>query len=89
MSCQISKCMVSDCKHNDNCSHTVESIEIRSVADQKITSSVGMSYGKKNTIRLDDACPVCQEAVDHLIDSLLALARATDRYARLSEVKKE
>jgi hypothetical protein len=43
MSCQISKCMVSECKHNDSHSCNAASIEVRPVGDQKITSSMGTS----------------------------------------------
>jgi len=43
MSCQISKCMVSDCKHNDSLSCKAESIEVRPVDDKKITSPLGTS----------------------------------------------
>lgn len=41
MMCQISKCMVSDCKHNDSYSCKAENIEVRPVDDKKITSSMG------------------------------------------------
>jgi hypothetical protein len=43
MSCQISKCMVSDCKHNDSHSCKAESIEVRPVDHEKTTSSMGTS----------------------------------------------
>lgn len=43
MSCKISKCMVSDCLHNDSHSCKAENIEVRPVDDKKITSSIGTS----------------------------------------------
>jgi hypothetical protein len=43
MSCKISKCMVSDCKHNDSQSCKAESIEVRPVDDKKTMSSMGTS----------------------------------------------
>jgi hypothetical protein len=43
MSCQISKCLVSECKHNDSHSCQAESIEVRPVDDRKTTSSTGTS----------------------------------------------
>jgi hypothetical protein len=43
MSCQISKCLVSDCKHNGDYSCKAESIEVRPVEDKKINSSTDTS----------------------------------------------
>jgi len=39
MACKISKCLVSDCKHNDQYSCKADSIEVRPTKDQTITSS--------------------------------------------------
>lgn len=39
MKCQITKCLVNDCKHNDEYSCKAESIEVRPAEHKKINSS--------------------------------------------------
>jgi hypothetical protein len=43
MSCKISKCLVSDCKHNDSYICNAESIEVRPAEGDKVTSPMDTS----------------------------------------------